>query len=197
MFALFMEKMRPEINSTILNIGVTSDDRYKEANYFEKMYPHKNRIVCVGVEDGSHLETNYPGIKFIKIDPQKPLPFKDREFDIAFSNAVIEHAGNSDQQRFFIDEMVRISRSFYLTTPNRWFPIELHTAIPLLHFLPKKTYRKLLNLMGETYWSKEQNLNLLSKEELNALFPKQTKVIIENIQIFGMVTNLIAIGKSE
>jgi SAM-dependent methyltransferase len=192
MFARFMEKMKPDAKHKILDIGVTNDDRYQESNYFERLYPVKDRIVCVGTEDGSYLETKYPGIKFIQISPGERLPFDNHEFDIAFSNAVIEHVGNRENQKAFILEMLRVSRSFFLTTPNRWFPVELHTAIPFLHFLPKNIYRKLLMTVGETYWSKEENLNLLSRNELSSLFPEEINVIIDSVKMFGLSTNLIA-----
>jgi len=196
MFSKFMTAIKPNENQKILDIGVTSDSKYQESNYFEKLYPHKEKIVCVGTEDGSHLETQYPGIRFVQIVPQESLPFRDKEFDITFCNAVIEHVGDSKRQKKFINEMLRVSSSFFLTTPNRWCPVEFHTAIPLLHFLPKKIYRKILNVLGETYWSKEENLNLLTKKELRALFAKDSNVSIDNMRLLGLSTNLIAYGKS-
>jgi SAM-dependent methyltransferase len=196
MFDKFMSHMRPNNKHLVLDIGVTSDDSYQESNYFERLYPHKDRIVCVGTEDGGHLEMKYPGIKFIQIKPHETLPFKNNEFDIAFSNAVIEHVGNSENQRAFILEMLRISRSFFLTTPNRWFPVEFHTALPLIHFLPKGIYRKILTGLHESYWSKEENLNLLSRKELRALFPENVNVFTDSVRILGLATNLIAYGKS-
>ena len=194
MFAKFLANMKPDPKHRVLDIGVTSDDSYQESNYFERLYPYKDRIVCVGTEDGSHLEKKYPGMKFIPINPHEPLPFKDKEFDIAFSNAVIEHVGSRENQRAFILEMLRVTRSFFLTTPNRWFPVEFHTALPLLHFLPKKVYRRALAALGEVYWSKEENLNLLSKKELLALFPNNYNVFIDSLQLLGFSTNLIAYG---
>lgn len=184
-------------NHKILDIGVTCDDQYQESNYFERLYPYKDKIVCVGTEDGSYLETKYPGIKFIHIIPHAPLPFKDNEFDVVFSNAVIEHVGNKEEQKRFISEVLRVARLFFLTTPNRWFPIEFHTAIPFLHYLPPKIYSKALSVLGETYWSNEKNLNLLSQKEFKALFPKDVNVAIDGVRFLGMTTNLLAYGESK
>lgn len=196
MFDKFMANIKPDTKHTVLDIGVTSDNSYQESNYFERLYPHKDQVVCVGTEDGSYLETKYPGIKFMQIKPHEPLPFNNNEFDIAFSNAVIEHVGSRESQIAFILEMLRVSRSFFLTTPNRWFPVEFHTALPFIHFLPRPVYRKVLAVFGEAYWSKEENLNLLGRKELKALFPKEANVVIDSVQIFGLSTNLIAYGKS-
>lgn len=192
MFGKFMAVMGPNASSRILDIGVTSDDKYQESNFFEKMYPYKDKIVCVGTEDGKHLEKKYPGLKFFKVTSGNPLPFKDQEFDIAFTNAVIEHVGNFEQQKAFTEEMLRVSKAFFLTTPNRWFPIEFHTALPLLHWLPKIVYRKMLTALGESYWNREENLNLLSKKTLLALFSGISIVKYDSVKLFGMPTNLIA-----
>jgi SAM-dependent methyltransferase len=196
MFDKFMSSIKPDARHRVLDIGVTSDESYQESNYFERLYPYKDRIVCIGTEDGSHLEKKYPGLKFIQVQPHEPLPFHNQEFDITFSNAVIEHVGSTENQRAFVLEMLRVSRSFFITTPNRWFPVELHTAWPFLHFLPKKVYRKILAALGEAYWSKEENLNLLSRKELKSLFPKEMNPTIDSTRLLGLSTNLIAYGKS-
>ena len=71
------------------------------------------------------------------------LPFKDNEFDIAFSNSVIEHVGDINNQKAFAKEVARVGRYYYVQTPNKWFPIEPHFMAPFIHFLPKK-WQKLL-----------------------------------------------------
>ena len=144
MFDKFMEILKPLPHHKILDIGVTNDDTYQESNYFEKLYPYTSQIVSIGTEDGSHLEKKYPGLQFQKVKPGQPFPFQDKEFDIAFSNATLEHVGNAEAQTNFVREVARVSKTFFITTPNRWFPVEFHTAIPFLHFLPKKLIKGLL-----------------------------------------------------
>ena len=53
-----------------------------------------------------------------------------------FSNAVIEHVGGRAEQRRFVDESLRVAPRAFVTTPNRWFPVEVHTRLPLVHWLP-------------------------------------------------------------
>ena len=72
------------------------------------------------------------------------LPFPDQSFDIVFSNSVIEHVGGVEEQRLFAKEVMRVGRSFYVQTPNRWFPVEPHLLTPLVHFLPIGLRRRLL-----------------------------------------------------
>jgi SAM-dependent methyltransferase len=196
MLSKFMKTMNPQPNHIVLDVGVTSDDQYPESNYFEKVYPYKEKIICVGTEDGGHLEEKYPGIKFIKVYSGKPLPFDDNKFDIAFSNAVIEHVGSAESQRAFAKEIIRVSKSFFITTPNSWFPVEFHTALPFLHWLPKNLHRKIIFALGEKFWSEEDNLNILSKREFRNLFPQGMNVIVDSINLFGYPTNLIAYGNS-
>jgi len=197
MFARFMAGMLPDPDYRILDVGVTCDEKHQESNYFENLYPHKDKIVCVGTEAGGYLEKKYPGIKFIRVEPHKPLPFRDKEFDIVFSNAVIEHVGSRGAQKAFVLEMLRVGKFFFLTTPNRWCPVELHTAIPLLHYFPERIYRGLLSALGETYWNREENLNLLTRKELKSLFPAEVGVVIGGVGCFGLTTNLLAYGASQ
>ena len=62
------------------------------------------------------------------------LPFADGEFDIAVSNAVVEHVGDADDQRAFVHELCRVGQQVFVSTPNRWFPIEGHTLLPFVHY---------------------------------------------------------------
>ena len=194
MFDRFMTIMRPGRECTILDLGVTEDTVHAESNYFEQWYPYKDRIVCAGVEDASHLQRHYPGVVFHPIVAHEALPFADAQFDIVFSNAVVEHAGSRRQQRFFVDEALRVAKRFFITTPNRWFPVEMHTALPLLHYLPAPIHRRLLSAMGMEYWASEANLNLLDAASLRALFAKEHDVTIAAARLGGLASNLIAHG---
>jgi SAM-dependent methyltransferase len=183
MFDRFMQVMQPSAGNTVLDIGVTSDTTFKESNFFEQLYPYKEQIVCVGTENGSHLEQTYPGVKFIQVEPGQPLPFADKKFDLVFSNAVIEHAGSRINQKAFIAEALRVGKRVFITTPNRWFPVETHTTVPLLHYLPPRLYRSVLKKTSLKFWSSEQNLNLLTKTGLANLFPPGCRLEIERIGI--------------
>lgn len=193
-FDYFMETMQPTEHDRILDIGVTGDSTYRESNFFEKFYPHTSQIVCVGTENGAHLEKEYAGLRFIQVKPDEPLPFADKEFDIGFSNAVIEHVGNTEAQKRFLREACRVARKVFITTPNRWFPVEHHTSVPLLHYLPKPLYRRILARTALHYWSHEQNLNALTLGEFKACFPPDYPIAVEYIGVgWGFLrSNLVA-----
>lgn len=66
----------------------------------------------------------------------RALPWRDQSVDLVVANAVVEHVGQEDDQRRFLAEHIRVGRSWVVTTPNRWFPVESHTAVLLRHWSP-------------------------------------------------------------
>ena len=194
MFSMFTEYFHPDPDALVLDVGVTGDSSFPESNFFEKMYPYPHKIVCVGTEDGSHLMRVYPGLRYRRITAGQKLPFQDGEFDIVFSNAVLEHTGGDTAQRAFIRELCRVGRAFFITTPNRWFAIEHHTGLPLLHFLPRRLFRFIIRNTRFRYWSEETNLNLLSASDLMALFPPEIKPVLCRLRLAGFTSNLVVIG---
>jgi SAM-dependent methyltransferase len=196
MFLVFMEVIRPRPEALVLDVGVTSDERYRESNYFEQMYPFPHNITCVGTEDGSHLAQRYPGLSYRQVKAGDPLPFRDAEFDVVFSNAVLEHVGNRAAQAAFVRELCRVGKSFFITTPNRWFPFEHHTGLPLLHYLPPSVFRSLLRRTRYRHWAEESNLNILTARELATLFPADRAVEVHSVRLLGVPSNLVAVGRT-
>jgi ubiquinone/menaquinone biosynthesis C-methylase UbiE len=166
MFARFLSTSGVRPDDTIVDIGATGDRTYQHSNYLEAWYPHKSKLTAVGVDDASFLEELYPGVRFYRSDG-RTLPFPDGSFDFAHSNAVIEHAGSRVQQAQLLAEMWRVCRKgLYVATPNRWFPVEPHTVIPLIHWLPARLFRRALRTLGHHELADEANLNLLSRGDL-------------------------------
>jgi hypothetical protein len=169
MFRAFMAFAAARPQDTILDVGVTSDRSYDHSNYFCAWYPHKAAITAVGLDDASFLSTLYPGLRFIRADG-RDLPFGDASFDYVHSSAVIEHVGGRRKQMGFLSEAWRVARKgIFVTTPNRWFPVDFHTVLPLLHWLPPRLYRSMLARLGREFFACEDNLNLLSRSDLAQL----------------------------
>lgn len=80
---------------------------------------------------------------------------------------------------------------------NRWFPIEMHSILPLVHWLPKKTFQKILCLLGKSDLACEENLNLLTIKQFKALFSPDVKIRVTNIYTFGWISNLVISGEWE
>jgi Methyltransferase domain len=191
MFEHFMNTVQPTAEDLVLDVGVTPDVSLPESNYFETLYPYTGRITATSVEDASNLEERFPGLKFVRTEGIQ-LPFDSEQFDIAFSSAVIEHVGAESRQRDFVSELVRVSKSTYLLTPNRWFPIDFHTLIPIIHWLPQPQHQRLLRALGKDFWSSTDNLNLVGRRRLRSLFPESTEVTVTSYRTLGWPSNLIA-----
>ena len=99
--------------------------------------------------------------------------FTTGEFDVVFSNSVIEHVGDFDDQRRMADEVRRVGRRFFVQTPNRWFPLEVHTRLPFVHWLPDAVAGRAYDLVRKP-WAKENHL--LGPSELRALFSVPVRV---------------------
>lgn len=76
-----------------------------------------------------------PNFKFIKGDALNLKSFKDREFDIVFSNSLIEHLPE-EAQKEFAREVCRIGKGYFIQTPNRNFFFEPHFLVPFFQFFP-------------------------------------------------------------
>lgn len=193
MFDLFMEWAQPQRSDRVLDLGVTPDVSLKESNFFEQYYPHKDQIVAASIEDASNLETVFPGVRFQLLTSDR-LPFEDKAFKYLFCSAVVEHVGDREQQRKFLSELARVSDHFFVTTPNRWFPLEFHTILPLIHWLPQPVHHRLLRIVGMKQWANINVLNLLSEQDLLSLFPTGTRVKIRKVRLACLTSNLIALG---
>jgi SAM-dependent methyltransferase len=142
-------------------------------NFFEELYPWPERITALGLHDGAGFRAAYPRIPYTRGDACA-LPFADGAFDIVFSNAVLEHVGGAERQRAMVAEALRVGGRVFLTTPNRRFPVEVHTRLPLVHWLPGSLAHAVYDLTGRS-WAKENHL--LDARDLRALFPGPVRVV--------------------
>jgi Methyltransferase domain len=166
MFSRFLADTGVAAGEAVLDVGVTSDRTYQASNYLEAWYPHRRMVTAVGLDDASFLCAQYPGLRFVMADGLR-LPFRDRAFDVVHSAAVIEHVGSFARQAAFVRECCRVARrAVFITTPSRWFPVEFHTVLPLVHWLPKPAFRALMRRTGRGFFAEEGNLNLMTGAEL-------------------------------
>ena len=193
-YNLFYKKIHPKKSETILDVGTTSslDDH---ENLLITSYPFKSKISCLSNQSLNKFNLRYKEMKIYKGDGRK-MSFKMNKFDYVISTATIEHVGSFNNQVKFIEECLRVSKKkLFITTPNRFFPIDFHTRLPFIHWLPKNIHRKILTILNENYLNKEKNLNLLCKKSIIKIC---NKINIQNYKIylvktFGLTSNLVLI----
>jgi SAM-dependent methyltransferase len=171
-FRLFMQECRPGPDDPVADFGATGHEDHPVHMFFETMYPYpKNLTVIAREAEGARwFPERFPGVSFLEAD-LRSIPLPDGYFHAGLCNAVVEHAGTREQQRALVREVCRVCRRVVFTTPNRWFPVELHTLLPFLHWLPDDQYRTALRLLGQSYFAEVSNLNLLDASSLLDLFP--------------------------
>jgi hypothetical protein len=177
----------------VLDVGVTAERDRVETNIFEELYPFKNRVTALSPQDASWIEEHWQGMTYVYGNGCE-MPFAENQFDLVVSFAVIEHVGSLANQKKFLAECVRVAKKYvFIATPNRYYPVEFHTVLPLIHWLPKPIHRKILKLFRLDFFAEETNLNLLSKKSLAQLC-KEIGVKtyqIHHIRFFGLKSNLL------
>jgi SAM-dependent methyltransferase len=129
--------------------------------------------------------------RFVRADA-RDLPFGDGEFAIAYSNSVVEHVVERHDRRRYADELRRVGRRYFVQTPNRWFPLEPHALLPLVHWLPRAVGRRLwpLGVSDDPF----ENTRLLGARELRRLFPDG---VIVRERVGPLTKSLIVAGPRE
>lgn len=154
--SVLKEVLGHSINSKrILDIGCGNGEI---AAYFSRSN------VVFGVDLRNQLDERCRGLIDFKAISSELLPFSDNSFDIVISNHVVEHVDCQDIHLREIKRVLKSTGCCYFATPNWNFPIEPHYRIPLLHYLPRTVFHRLLIKMG------------LYRESLNLLSYRQMKI---------------------
>lgn len=100
--------------------------------------------------------------------------FNSGDFDLVFSNSVIEHVGSYEKRKMFAKEIQRLSKKYWIQTPFKYYPIEAHCGMPFWWLYPKslrsyflKRWRKKLPAWTDMV----EGTDVISIKELRALFP--------------------------
>jgi SAM-dependent methyltransferase len=124
-----------------------------------------------------------------------------RDFDLVFSNSVIEHVGDRDA----VERMARVlraGRQYFLQTPNRYFPVEPHFLVPFQAVLPRPLKVAIARVWdrGPRRRTRAQaearvaSIRLLRRRDLEDLFPN---AVIEPERTFGVAKSFMVFGRSD
>lgn len=149
------------------------------------------------------------GFNTVTIDESGALPFTDAYFDVVFCSSVIEHVTVSKQaiwdiasdaeftrlafgrQRAFADEVRRVGRQYFVQTPYRWFPLESHTWLPFVGWLPRRLVMRVIRI-SNVVWIKTTtpDFNLLDMRNMRRLFPD---ALIVRESWLGLTKSMMAV----
>ena len=185
---LFLDELHPTAETSVLDVGADElgfgeAGRCATMNFFEEHYPWPERITALGLHDGAGFRARYPGIAYVQGDACA-LPFGDGEFDVVFSNAVIEHVGGRERQRQLVSEALRVGRRVFITTPNRRFPVEVHTRLPVVHWLPDALAHPVYRALGK---APATELHLLTRRTFASLFPGRVRIVSLGLTLVAIV----------
>lgn len=168
------EKRKPV---KILDIGGT--DYYWSALNIDKY--QELDITLVNISIPENIDKKF---KYIQGDGRDLSYFQNKSVDLIFSNSVIEHTGNFNDQIKFANEIRRVSKKYFIQTPNYFFPFEPHFLVFGFQFLPIKFRAFLIRNLNFGWYKKTKdynkslelakNIRLLKKKELKTLFPEGT-----------------------
>jgi hypothetical protein len=141
------------------------------------------------------------GFRSVSGDARALSEYAPGEFDVVFSNSVIEHVGTFADQQRMAAEVRRVGKRYFVQTPNLWFPIEPHFLLPFFQFYPQPVRVALTRRFALGWYprmpDREQAARhvelhrLLTERELRALFPDAR---IHRERFAGLTKSLIAIG---
>jgi hypothetical protein len=143
----------------VLLVGATGDEHGGNPGMANSGMIERRIAERYPVKMGINIEPAITVYPFLIADA-RDMPFADDYVDFALANAIIEHVGGECEQRRMVEEMTRVARTWIITTPNKWFPVESHTSTLFLHWIPA--------------WRRGREADftrLLSRREFRALLP--------------------------
>lgn len=127
--------------------------------------------------------------------------FGKGEFDVVFSNSVIEHVGGAEDQLAMAKEVRRVGRRYFVQTPNLYFPIEPHFLFPGFQFLSVDLRVAILTRVPLGWYGRVRDagaareivtsIRLLDEGRMRDLFPDAA---LHRERFLGLTKSFIAYG---
>lgn len=127
-----------------------------------------------------------------------PESIQRQEFDLVYSNSLIEHVGGHARRVAFAEQVRSLAPRHWVQTPYRYFPIEPHWLFPGLQFMPTNLRAKAIQIWplspakprGRAAVTDVLEVELLSVTEMKYLFEDS---IILREKVGGLTKSLIAV----
>lgn len=197
-FTLF-KSLLPQVDKPIKILDVGGKETiWSREGFCEPNVINQFEITMLNI---NQQQTTSPNIRSTAGDARNMSEFADGEFDIVFSNSVIEHVGNYNDKMLMAKEIQRVGKKYFVQTPNFYFPIEPHFVYPFFQFLPLQLKVWILMHVGRRHKKVESaekaknianGIQLLSKRQFKKLFPQ---AIIFEEKFLGLTKSFIAYEK--
>lgn len=178
-FLNLLEKYNSKQPVQILDIGGTE-------NYWESMNFVNDNRVHITLLNLEQVEINHENFTSIKGDARDLSMYSDNQFDIVYSNSVIEHLFLFENQKRMADEIRRVGICYYVQTPNYYFPIEPHWLFPFFQFLPfnMRVFLTKYFDLGHYKKSNTKEAAILRVEEVKLLTEKEMKILFPEGEVY-------------
>jgi SAM-dependent methyltransferase len=206
--ALFRASFTLDENTRILDLGSESGDNIYAVLRGTRVKPGNVYIADIQPRALEQGKARY-GFVPVLVSESGPLPFPDGYFDIVFCSSVIEHvtlpkrdvwteysgsrfrSASRTRQREFAAEIRRLGRQFFVQTPYRHFPIEPHSLLPFVAWLPRWLLIPVLRL-AHFVWITEPRPDwyLMNRHELTELF-EDARILDE--KCWGLTKSIMAV----
>jgi SAM-dependent methyltransferase len=205
---IFLGNFEITKHTKILDLGSESGENINQVLSNQSIDPANIYIADI-CEESIRLGSMKFGFTPILIDETGRLPFPDKFFDIVYCSSVIEHvtvdkgdvwkigsgktfkAKARIKQQQFANEIKRLGKGYFVQTPYKYFPIESHSWLPFVSFLPRHLLLPLLKITNRFWVKKTQpDWNLLTSSDFSSIF-SEAKIV--NEKSFGITKSMMAI----
>lgn len=130
-------------------------------------------------------KTSNPNINSLSGDATDLSCFGSGSFDLVFSNSVIEHLYSFQNQKKMAKEILRVGKHHFIQTPNKYFFLEPHYALPFFQFVPSGiAYFVLTKTKFSRMHKWDPGLAKAYLEEIRLLSLKEMKILFPNSDIY-------------
>ena len=174
-FQRFVKALRPTRADVLLDIGGYPFNWFMRGAVIGKV-----DVLNLELAPLENSPPEAPEIRALAGDARR-LEFPDQHYDIVFSNSVIEHVGNLEDQQAFAREAGRVGKKLWIQTPAKECPIEPHYLGLFIHWFPaawQVPLARWTSVRGLTRSASRVDLEsiarstrLLSKREFTGMFP--------------------------
>lgn len=122
-----------------------------------------------------------------------PTDLDGERFDLVYSNSVIEHVGGHTRRIALANSVRRFADRYWVQTPYRFFPVEQHTLVPLMQFLPVAARSRIVRIwplgnVRQTYKGSPQTAGGRERYQLDSE-PQR----LRDVSIYHATRNVLSI----